>query len=202
MKGNKLMVETLLKEKVDVLFGITGGAIIPFYDVLYDYKDQIRNILVRHEQGAAHAAEGYARASGKAGTCVATSGPGGCNLVTGIADALMDSVPIVAIAGQVPTHLIGNDAFQETDMMGITNPITKQNFQIRKADDIPLVIRKAYKIAREGRPGPVYIDVPKDVQLKETDAKIPDNVDIPSYRPTLNPNPMQLKRAVKLMLEA
>ena len=202
MKGNKLMVETLLKEKVDVLFGITGGAIIPFYDALYDYKDQIRNILVRHEQGAAHAAEGYARASGKVGTCVATSGPGGCNLVTGIADALMDSVPIVAIAGQVPTHLIGNDAFQETDMMGITNPITKQNFQIRKADDIPLVIRKAYKIAREGRPGPVYIDVPKDVQLTETNAKIPDSVEIPSYRPTLNPNPMQLKRAVKLMLEA
>mgnify|MGYP001560041204 FL=1 len=196
------MVETLLKEKVDVLFGINGGAIIPFYDALYDYKDKLRNILVRHEQGAAHAAEGYARASGKVGTCVATSGPGGCNLVTGIADALMDSVPIVAIAGQVPTHLIGNDAFQETDMMGITNPITKQNFQIRKADDIPLVIRKAYKIAREGRPGPVYIDVPKDVQLAETNAKIPESVDIPSYRPTLNPNPMQLKRAVKLMLEA
>src|SRR3989338_4908403 len=202
MKGNKLMVETLLKEKVDVLFGINGGAIIPFYDALYDYKDSLRNILVRHEQGAAHAAEGDARASGKVGTCVATSGPGGCNLVTGIADALMDSVPIVAIGGQVATHLIGNDAFQETDMMGITNPITKQNFQIRKADDIPLVIRKAYKIAREGRPGPVFIDVPKDVQLKETDAKIPDNVEIPSYRPTLNPNPMQLKRAVKLMLEA
>ncbi len=202
MKGNELMVKTLLKEKVDVLFGITGGAIIPFYDALYDYKDQIRNILVRHEQGAAHAAEGYARASGKVGTCLSTSGPGACNLVTGIADAFMDSVPIVAIGGQVATSLIGNDAFQETDMMGITNPITKQNFQIRKADDIPLVIRKAYKIAREGRPGPVYIDVPKDVQLTETNAKIPENVEIPSYRPTLNPNPMQLKRAVKLMLEA
>ncbi len=202
MKGSKLMVETLLKEKVEVLFGITGGAIIPFYDTLYDYKDQIRNILVRHEQGAAHAAEGYAKASGKVGTCLSTSGPGACNLVTGIADAFMDSVPIVAIGGQVATSLIGNDAFQETDMMGITNPITKQNFQIRKADDIPLVIRKAYKIAREGRPGPVYIDVPKDVQLTETNAKIPDNVEIPSYRPTLNPNPMQLKRAVKLMLEA
>ena len=202
MKGNKLMVETLLKEKVDTLFGITGGAIIPFYDALYDYKDKFRNILVRHEQGAAHAAEGYARASGKVGTCLSTSGPGACNLVTGIADAYMDSVPIVAIGGQVATSLIGNDAFQETDMMGITNPITKQNFQIRKADDIPLVIRKAYKIAREGRPGPVYIDVPKDVQIKETNASIPDEVYIPSYRPTINPNPMQIKRAVKLMLEA
>ncbi len=202
MLGNKLMVETLLKEKVDVMFGITGGAIIPFYDALYDYKDQIRSILVRHEQGAAHAAEGYARASGKVGTCVATSGPGGCNLVTGIADAFMDSVPIVAMAGQVSTSLIGNDAFQETDMMGITIPITKQNFQIRKADDIPEIIRRAYKIAREGRPGPVYIDVPKDVQLTETKATIPDKVDIPSYKPTLYPNPNQLKKAVELMLHA
>ncbi|MEK6949010.1 MAG: biosynthetic-type acetolactate synthase large subunit [Nanoarchaeota archaeon] len=202
MKGNKLMVETLLKEKVDVLFGINGGAIIPFYDALYDYKGQIRNILVRHEQGAAHAAEGYARASGKVGTCVATSGPGGCNLVTGIADALMDSVPIVAIGGQVPTHLIGNDAFQETDMIGITTPITKHNFQIRNVDDIPLTIRKAYKLAREGRPGPVYIDVPKDVQLKESNAAIPEKVEIPSYKPTIYPNPFQLKRAVKLILEA
>ena len=155
MKGSELMIKAMLKEKVDVLFGINGGAIIPFYDSLYDYQKEIRTILVRHEQGAAHAAEGYARASGRVGTCVATSGPGGCNLVTGIADAIMDSVPIVAIAGQVPTHLIGNDAFQETDMIGITIPITKHNFQIRNVDDIPLIIRKAYKLAREGRPGPV-----------------------------------------------
>ena len=202
MKGSKLMVETLLKEKVDTLFGITGGVIIPFYDSLYDYKDQIRNILVRHEQGAAHAAEGYARASGKVGTCISTSGPGACNLVTGIADAMMDSVPIVAIAGQVATSLIGNDAFQETDMIGITIPITKHNYQIRNTDDIPMVIRKAYKLAREGRPGPVYIDVPKDVQTNESNVQIPEKVDIPSYKPTLHPNPIQLKKAVKLMLEA
>jgi acetolactate synthase-1/2/3 large subunit len=202
MKGGQLMVKTLLKEKVDVMFGITGGAVIPFYDALYDYKDQIKTILMRHEQGAAHAAEGYARASGKVGTCVATSGPGACNLVTGIADAFMDSVPIVAIGGQVATALIGNDAFQETDMMGVTIPITKQNFQIRDADRIPYTIREAYKIAREGRPGPVYIDVPKDMQSAETKAAIPDKVDIPSFNPTLHPNPKQLKRAVELILEA
>lgn len=202
MKGSKLMVETLLKEKVDTFFGITGGVIIPFYDALYDYKGQIRDILVRHEQGAAHAAEGYARASGKVGTCVSTSGPGACNLVTGIADAMMDSVPIVAIAGQVSTSLIGNDAFQETDMIGITIPITKHNYQIRNTDDIPMVIRKAYKLAREGRPGPIYIDVPKDVQLKESNVPIPEKVDIPSYKPRINPNPLQLKKAVNLMLEA
>src|SRR3989344_6798896 len=136
MKGNKLMVETLLKEKVDVLFGINGGAIIPFYDALYDYKDSLRNILVRHEQGAAHAAEGYARASGKVGTCLSTSGPGACNLVTGIADAYMDSVPIVAMGGQVATSLIGNDAFQEADLMGITTPITKHNYQLTDANEI------------------------------------------------------------------
>ncbi len=202
MKGSELMIKAMLKEKVDVLFGINGGAIIPFYDSLYDYQKEIRSILVRHEQGATHAAEGYARASGKVGTCVATSGPGGCNLVTGIADAMMDSVPIVAIAGQVPTHLIGNDAFQETDMIGITIPITKHNFQIRNADDIPLIMGKAYKLAREGRPGPVYIDVPKDIQLKDSNAAIPEKVVIPSYKPTLRPNPIQLKKAVKLMLEA
>jgi acetolactate synthase-1/2/3 large subunit len=202
MNGSKLMVETLLKEKVDTMFGITGGAVIPFYDSLYDYQKQIRNILTRHEQGAAHAAEGYARASGKVGTCIATSGPGACNLVTGIADALMDSVPIVAIGGQVATSLIGNDAFQETDMMGITTPITKQNFQIRSADAIPETIMKAYKIAISGRPGPVYIDVPKDIQMRETNAAIPDKIDIPSYKPTMNPNPMQLKRAVELILQA
>ncbi len=202
MKGSELMVKAMLKEKVDVLFGITGGAIIPFYDSLFDYKDQIRNILVRHEQCAAHAAEGYAKASGKVGTCVATSGPGGCNLVTGIADAMMDSVPVVAIGGQVASSLIGNDAFQEIDMIGITIPITKHNFQIRNTDDIPLIMRKAYKLAREGRPGPVYLDIPKDVQQKESNAAMPEKVDIVSYSPTVNPNLIQLKRALKLMLEA
>jgi acetolactate synthase-1/2/3 large subunit len=202
MKGSKLMVETLLKEKVDTMFGITGGAIIPFYDSLYDYQSKIRNILTRHEQGAVHAAEGYARVTGKVGTCVSTSGPGACNLVTGIADALMDSVPIVAIGGQVATSLIGNDAFQETDMMGITTPITKQNFQIRNVDEIPDTMMKAYMIAAEGRPGPVYIDMPKDVQMKDTNVKIPNKVEIPSFKPTLHPNPMQLKHAVELILKA
>ena len=134
--GKYIMTETLLKMGVDTIFGITGGAIIPFYDALFDYKGKIRNIIMRHEQGATHAAEGYARVTGKPGFCIATSGPGACNLVTGIADAMMDSIPIVAIAGQVPTYLIGNDAFQETDMMGVTMPITKHNFQIRHADQM------------------------------------------------------------------
>jgi len=136
MNGAHILIETLIKNGVDVTFGFPGGQVIPLFDAFLDYKGKIKNILVRHEQGAAHAAEGYARASGKAGVCIATSGPGACNLVTGIADAYMDSVPVIALGGQVPTHLIGNDAFQETDMMGITIPITKHNYQVRTPDQM------------------------------------------------------------------
>ena len=164
MNGAHAIVETLLKQGVDVTFGFPGGAVIPLFDAYLDYKGKIRNVLVRHEQGAAHAAEGYARASGKVGVCIATSGPGATNLVTGIMDAYMDSVPIIAFGGQVPTSLIGNDAFQESDMMGITLPITKHNFQVRTPNQMSPMIMKSFKIALEGRPGPVYIDLPKDAQ--------------------------------------
>ncbi len=202
MKGSYLAVESLLKQDVDTIFGITGGAIIPFYDALYDYKDRIREILVRHEQGAAHAAEGYARASGKTGVCSATSGPGSTNLVTGIADAFMDSVPMVAIGGQVATKFIGNDAFQESDLIGITTPITKHNFQIRQTEKIPEVFAKAFKIASTGRPGPVYIDFPKDIQQKEADVPIIRDVTIPGYKLPGDPDISLLRKAAEMILKA
>ncbi|MFC1769230.1 biosynthetic-type acetolactate synthase large subunit [Nanoarchaeota archaeon] len=201
-KGQYIMTETLVKLGVDTLFGITGGAIIPFYDAVYDYKGKIRNILMRHEQGAAHAAQGYAKVTGKPGVCIATSGPGACNLVTGIADAYMDSVPIIAMAGQVPSFLIGNDAFQETDMVGVTMPITKHNFQIRDVDEVAETIMKAHRIATEGRPGPVYIDVPKDAQTKSTTKKIPTSVEIESFEHQLEPDQNQVLMAAELILNA
>ena len=173
--GSKAVIESLVKEKVKVIFGYPGGANMPIYDALYDYKDKIRHVLVRHEQGATHAAEGYARVTGQAGVCFATSGPGATNLVTGIADAMMDSVPMVCITGQVASHLIGSDAFQETDVIGITSPITKWNYQITKVEEIPEVFAKAFFIAQNGRPGPVLIDITKDVQFKTFDFKYPKN---------------------------
>ncbi|MEK6808423.1 MAG: thiamine pyrophosphate-binding protein, partial [Nanoarchaeota archaeon] len=202
MKASKVICETMIKQGVEVVFGITGGAIMPLYDYLYDYQDKIKNIIARHEQGAVHAAEGYARAIGRVGTALSTSGPGGTNMVTGIMDAFMDSVPIVAMGGQVATTLIGNDAFQETDMMGITMPITKHSFQLRDPNDAASTIIKAYKIAISGRPGPVYIDLPKDMQNSEVTKPIPKDVDIPSYKPTINPNPLQLKKASELIMNA
>lgn len=202
MKGSYIAVESLLKQGVDTIFGINGGAIIPFYDALYDYKKEIRNILVRHEQGAAHAAEGYARASGKTGVCVATSGPGATNLVTGISDAYMDSVPIVAIGGQVSTRLIGNDAFQESDLIGITAPITKHNFQIRNTKKISEIIAKAFKIASSGRQGPVYIDLPKDIQLNEADVPIVKDIEVIGLKLKIEPDKLALKKAAELILKA
>lgn len=202
MNGAQAIVETLLKQGVDVTFGFPGGAVIPLFDAYLDYKGKIRNILVRHEQAAAHAAEGYARASGKAGVCIATSGPGACNLVTGIADAYMDSIPIIGFGGQVPTTLIGNDAFQETDMVGVTLPITKHNFQVRSSNQMAPTIMKAFKIALEGRPGPVYIDLPKDTQIQEVTEPIPKEVEIPGFQPTLKPNPVQLEKAADAILAA
>ncbi len=174
MRGKKItganaVMESLIAENVDTIFGYPGGAIMPIYDALYDYKDKVRHVLVRHEQGAAHAAEGYARTSGKTGVCFATSGPGATNLVTGIADAMLDSVPLVCITGQVASHLVGSDAFQEVDVIGITTPITKWNYQITKGEEISEVMHKAFKIANSGRPGPIVIDITKDVQLNICD---------------------------------
>jgi len=159
--GAKILVESLQREGVDILFGYPGGVVLPIYDELYD--SSLKHLLVRHEQAAAHAADGYARASGKVGACLATSGPGACNLVTGIATAYMDSVPIVAITGQVPTNLLGNDAFQESDITGITMPITKHNYLVKSTGDISRVVKEAFYIAGTGRQGPVLIDIFKDL---------------------------------------
>lgn len=200
MKGARATVKALEKEKVEVIFGIPGGASIPFYDALYD--SSIRHILTRHEQGAAHAADGYARASGKVGVCSATSGPGATNLTTGIANAFMDSIPIVALTGQVARPFIGRDAFQETDPVGITMPITKHNFQLRSTEEIPRTIKMAFKIAATGRPGPVLIDMPKDVQEIEADVEFLEDVEIPGYKPTYEGHPKQIKRAAEMLAEA
>jgi len=201
MTGAKAFVESLKKQNVDVIFGIPGGAIIPIHDELYDTSD-LRHILMRHEQCAAHAADGYARASGKVGVCMATSGPGATNLVTGIANAYMDSSPIVAFTGQVPRPFIGKDAFQETDIVGITTPITKYNFQVQKASEIPRIVKTAFYIASTGRPGPVLVDLPKDVQTETDDIEFDDDIEIRGYRPNYEPHPLQIGRAVDLLANA
>jgi acetolactate synthase-1/2/3 large subunit len=185
---------------VEVAFGIPGGAILPLYDPLYDSK--VRHILVRHEQGAGHAATGYAQATGKVGVCMATSGPGATNLVTPIADAYMDSVPIVAITGQVARPAIGTDAFQEADIQGITLPITKHNFLIQTAEEIPQVIAEAFHLAATGRPGPVLVDIPKDVLQAQTTFSWPPTLDLPGYRPTLHPHGKQIREAARLIAQA
>ena len=194
--GADVVCEALLRQGVDVLFGYPGGVILPLYDVLDDYA-ALRHVLVRHEQGAAHAADGYARASGRVGVCLGTSGPGATNLVTGIATAQLDSIPMVAITGNVPGALIGKDAFQEIDITGITLPMTKHNYLVRDADDLPWVFAEAFHIARSGRPGPVHIDITKDALMAETRSAHPDSVDLPSYRPTLDPHPRQLRLAAE-----
>jgi acetolactate synthase-1/2/3 large subunit len=198
MTGAHALIECFRREGVDVIFGYPGGQMLPIYDVIYD-TDDIRHILVRHEQGAAHAADGYARASGKVGVCMATSGPGATNLVTGIATAAMDSVPIIAITGQVPTFAIGKDAFQEADITGITLPITKHNFLITRAEDIPQVLKQAFYIASTGRRGPVLIDFPRDMQQAEIDFGYPEEVDLPGYRPTTGGHPRMIERAAELI---
>src|SRR5215210_4649277 len=180
--GAQSLVRSLERAGVEVAFGLPGGAILPLYDPLFD-STTVRHILVRHEQGAGHAAEGYAQATGRVGVCMATSGPGATNLVTPIADAYMDSVPIVAITGQVPSKAIGTDAFQEADICGITMPITKHNFLVQSAAEIPRTIAEAFHIASTGRPGPVLVDVPKDVLQAPTDFAWPTSVDLPGYRP-------------------
>ena len=196
MTGAQALIESLKKEGVEVIFGYPGGAVLPIYDVLYKEK-AIRHILTRHEQGAAHAADGYARVTGKVGVCLATSGPGATNLTTGIANAYMDSIPIVAITGQVATPLIGRDSFQEADVTGITQPITKHNYLVKNAEDIPRIIKEAFHIAGTGRPGPVVIDIAKDAQIKKFNFKYPDKVNLPGYRPTLKGHIGQIKAAAK-----
>lgn len=202
MKGTEAFIKSLVKNGTNVTFGYPGGKLIPLFDEFLNFQGKIKNILVRHEQGAAHAAEGFAKASGKPGVCLATSGPGATNLVTGIMDALMDSVPMIAVGGQVESKLIGNDAFQESDMIGVTSPITKHNFQLMSAEDIPSVVSKAYLLSQTGRHGPVYIDLPSDVQMGECNSKIPDKTLIESYNPTIRGNPVQIKKAAQMMLNA
>ncbi len=197
--GAKLLIEGLQREGVETIFGYPGGVVLPIYDELYD--SPLRHILVRHEQAAAHAADGYARASGRVGVCLATSGPGACNLVTGIATAYMDSIPIVAITGQVPTSLLGNDAFQESDITGITMPVTKHNYLVKKAADLPRVIQEAFYIAGTGRPGPVLIDIPKDVSTGTVEFELPrvETVTLRGYQPTYKGHQRQIDRAIELI---
>ena len=200
MRGGEAIIESLKNMGVKTIFGYPGGQTIPFYDMLYDAD--IEHILVRHEQCAAHAADGYARASGRVGGCLATSGPGATNLVTGIGTAYMDSSPIVAITGQVPTHLIGNDAFQEADIIGITMPIVKHSFQPKNPDLLPSIVKSSFEIAATGRPGPVLIDVPKEVQEGELTAFDDTIIDTPGYNPTIKGNLRQVKKACNLIREA
>jgi acetolactate synthase-1/2/3 large subunit len=198
MRGAKILLESLKKEGVEAIFGISGGSVLDIFDALYD-EHVIKYYLTCHEQAAAHAADGYARATGKVGVCLATSGPGATNLVTGIATAHMDSVPIIAITGQVFSHLIGNDAFQEADVMGITRPITKHNFLVKNVEELAKTIKEAFYIARTGRPGPVLVDIAKDAQQKETEFVYPEEVNIRSYKPNYEGHPKQIARAAELI---
>jgi acetolactate synthase-1/2/3 large subunit len=199
--GAKILVESLQREGVEIIFGYPGGVVLPIYDELYD--SSLRHILVRHEQAAAHAADGYARASGRVGVCLATSGPGACNLVTGIATAYMDSIPIVALTGQVPTNLLGNDAFQESDITGITMPITKHNYLVKNTADLGRVVKEAFYIAGTGRPGPVLIDIPKDVSTNSVRAlPVPDKVTLRGYNPTYHGHKRQIEKALQMIAVA
>jgi acetolactate synthase-1/2/3 large subunit len=183
ISGSEAVMQSLLKEGTSIIFGYPGGAIMPIYDALYNYQDQMHHVLTRHEQGAVHAAQGYARVTGKVGVCFATSGPGATNTVTGLADAMMDSTPLVVITGQVTSPLLGTDAFQETDVVGVTQPVTKWNYQVRKAEDIPAALARAFYIARSGRPGPVVVDITKDAQINELDFQYQPVKSIRSYTP-------------------
>ena len=201
LTGGQIVCESLIKEGVEVVFGIPGGAILPLYQTMY-YYPQIRHILTRHEEGASMAADGYARVTGKVGVCMATSGPGATNLVTGITTAQMDSVPMVAITGQVSRAAIGKDAFQETDVTGITLPVTKHNYLVMNASEIAEAIKEAFYIANTGRPGPVLVDIPKDVFTETAEFHYPDSVDLPGYKPVMDGHPAQVKRAAQLIAEA
>jgi len=200
LSGARIFVESLIKEKVEIIFGIPGGALLPTFDVLYEAP--VKFMLVRHEQGAAHMADGYARATGKVGVCIATSGPGATNLTTGLATANMDSVPVVAFTGQVATHLVGNDAFQEADTTGVTRSITKHNYLVKDVSELAYTIKEAFHIARTGRPGPVLIDLPVDVQRATCEFVYPKEVVIRSFKPKYEGHPQQIKKAVGLIKES
>lgn len=200
--GAQVMCEALIREQVEVIFGIPGGAIMPFYHAMWEYRDQLRHVLCRHEQGAGHAAEGYARASGRVGVCVATSGPGATNLVTAIADAFMDSTPLVIITGQVSSRVLGTDAFQETDFTGITIPITKHSYLVTRAEDLPRVFREAFHLATSGRPGPVVIDVTKDAQQARITPQWDVTLDLPGYAPRRAGEARPIAQAARLLANA
>ncbi|MFQ5958680.1 MAG: thiamine pyrophosphate-binding protein, partial [Alphaproteobacteria bacterium] len=201
MIGSEIVIKALVDQGVEMVFGYPGGAVLPIYDALFK-QNQLRHILVRHEPGAVHAAEGYARSSGKVGVVLVTSGPGATNCVTGLTDALMDSVPLVCLTGQVPTHLIGNDAFQEADTVGITRSCTKHNYLVKSVEDLARIIHEAFYVARSGRPGPVVVDLPKDV-VNATGAYVgPTNVQHKSYNPQVKADPAQIEEAVELLADA
>ena len=198
LSGAEILCESLLREGVEIIFGYPGGVIMPVYDALLKYP-KLKHVLVRHEQGAAHAAEGYARVTGKPGVCLVTSGPGATNLITGIADAMMDSVPIVCISGQVVSHMIGSDAFQEIDVVGITSMITKHNYLITGASEVAASVKEAFHVSGTGRPGPVMIDLTKDAQVEKIDFSYPEKIDLPGYAPTVEGNIRQIKKAVEVI---
>ncbi len=200
--GSEALIHCLLEEGVDLIYGYPGGAIMPFYDELYKFQDKLQHVLTRHEQGATHAAQGFARVSGKVGVCVATSGPGATNLVTGIADAMIDSTPMVCITGQVPSHLLGSDAFQETDIIGISTPVTKWNYQITDVAEIPEVMAKAFYIARSGRPGPVLVDITKDAQFASFDFDYTPCIGVRSYKPVPKINSTTIDAAAAIIEKA
>ncbi|MGM7682455.1 acetolactate synthase large subunit [Cytobacillus sp. Hm23] len=200
MSGSYMLIEALKKENVEVIFGYPGGAVLPIYDSLYD--SGIDHVLTRHEQGGIHAAEGYARISGKPGVVIATSGPGATNIVTGLTDAMIDSLPLVVFTGQVASSVIGTDAFQEADILGITTPITKHNYQIRDVKDVPKVIKEAFHIATTGRPGPVLIDIPKDMAILEGHFDYDQKISLPGYQPTREPNHLQIRKLVEAVSQA
>lgn len=203
LTGAEIIMECLIREGVDVMFGYPGGAILPTYDAMSKYHDKIHHVLVRHEQGASHMADGYARATGRVGVCIATSGPGATNLVTGLATAMMDSSPVVAITGQVPLAAIGTDAFQETDVTGVTLPVTKHNYLVTNVEELAFAIKEAFHIARTGRPGPVLVDIPKDVQNAVTEFVYPEEaIVLPGYQPPTSASETDIEQALKLIQEA
>src|SRR5712672_521424 len=201
MIGAEMVIKALADQGVEVIFGYPGGAVLPIYDELFK-QNALRHILVRHEQAAVHAAEGYARSTGKVGAVLVTSGPGATNAVTGLTDALMDSIPIVCLTGQVPTHLIGNDAFQEADTTGITRPCTKHNYLVKNVADLPRIMHEAFHIAKSGRPGPVVVDVPKDIQFAKGVYSVPKEMAHQGYRPKLKGDIDKIKAAIELMRHA
>src|SRR5512143_1104835 len=201
MTGAQIVLEALADQGVEHIFGYPGGAVLPIYDELFQ-QDRIKHILVRHEQGAVHAAEGYARSTGKVGCVLVTSGPGATNAVTGLTDALMDSIPIVCITGQVASHLIGSDAFQECDTVGITRPCTKHNYLVRDVNDLARVVHEAFYVARSGRPGPVVVDLPKDVQFASGSYVPPEQITHKTYRPQIQPDRASVEEAVEAIAHA